>query len=92
VKPLCRHCRAEPATRPRGLGWKCYYRPGVKEQYPTATLTKWLPGVPTVSAGRLPEPTTARPGTDEKVQVMAQRAEKGFALYHPADATHGDLK
>ncbi len=32
-RPLCRHCHAEPAARPRGLGWRCYYLPGVREQY-----------------------------------------------------------
>ncbi len=32
-RPLCRHCQAEPVTRPRGLGWKCYYTPGLREQY-----------------------------------------------------------
>ncbi len=32
------------------------------------------------------EPTTARPGTPEKVQVLAARIENGMPLWHPADA------
>jgi len=32
------------------------------------------------------EPTSARPGTPEKLRVMAERAERGEALFHPRDA------
>jgi hypothetical protein len=34
VRSVCRHCHAEPVSRPRGLGWKCYYAPGVRDLYP----------------------------------------------------------
>lgn len=34
---LCRHCHAEPVNRPRGLGWKCYYAPGVRDLYPVTS-------------------------------------------------------
>lgn len=38
--------------------------------------------------GRLPqEPTTALPGTPDKVAVMAERAARGETLFHPDDAT-----
>jgi len=38
--------------------------------------------------GRLPqEPTTALPGTPDKVAVMAERAARGESLFHPHDAT-----
>ena len=33
MKPLCRHCSERKVTRPRGLCWKCYYTPGVRELY-----------------------------------------------------------
>lgn len=35
---------------------------------------------------RLPRPTTALPGTPEKVEVMRKRNENGEFLYHPRDA------
>lgn len=38
TRKLCRHCQREPANRPRGLGWKCFYSPGVKELYPSGNL------------------------------------------------------
>lgn len=34
-----------------------------------------------------PEPTDARPGTPEKVAVLAERAARGLCLWHPLDAT-----
>lgn len=34
---LCRHCQKKKAIRPRGLCWRCYYRPGVLELYPSTS-------------------------------------------------------
>jgi len=34
-----------------------------------------------------PSPTTALPGTTEKIQVMANRVSKGFSPFHPLDPT-----
>lgn len=34
----------------------------------------------------LPSPTDALPGTEEKLQVMIERAAKGQHLWHPDDA------
>jgi len=38
-----------------------------------------------------PAPTTALPGTEEKVEVMAQRAERGERLFSPEDRTWENL-
>ncbi len=35
-----------------------------------------------------PHPTTALPGTPEKVEVMRQREECGYDIWHPDDATY----
>lgn len=35
-----------------------------------------------------PEPTNALPGTAEKVSIMAWRAEHGYFIFHPLDATY----
>jgi len=94
--PKCRRCGHCRANRPRGLCWSCFYTPGVREQYP-----------PTGPSGRrgvgyqhnsLPRPlpalpTTAAPGTPEKVTVLEERALQGVGLFHPADARFpGDLR
>ncbi|TXH10615.1 MAG: hypothetical protein E6R03_15180 [Hyphomicrobiaceae bacterium] len=34
---VCRHCCKSNATRPRGLCWSCFYRPGVRELYPVTS-------------------------------------------------------
>ena len=33
----CRHCHEGPVNRPRGLCWSCYYRPGVRDLYPSTS-------------------------------------------------------
>jgi hypothetical protein len=33
----------------------------------------------------IPEPTTARPGSEEKIRVFQERLAKGEDLYHPDD-------
>ncbi len=84
---LCRHCGRVPSNRPRGLCWSCYYRPGVREQYPSTSkfarrgLDDFNGRVP------LPEaPTGAAPGSADKVLVLMERACRGQTLFHPADA------
>jgi hypothetical protein len=32
------------------------------------------------------EPTTAAPGSPEKVAILQERARRGVALWHPSDA------
>jgi hypothetical protein len=84
---LCRHCQKTKSNRPRGLCWSCYYSPGVREQYPSTSKFARR-GVSdfngqTVLAAR---PTTAAPGSPEKVEVLAERARLGLSLWHPLDA------
>lgn len=86
--PLCRHCQQEPASRPRGLGWKCYYAPGVRELYPSTS--KHARRSPIVDGFRglalAASPTMALPRTPEKIAVLAERALAGVSLWHPQDA------
>jgi len=37
-----------------------------------------------------PEPTNHLPGTPGKVQVMAERLEARYAIWHPQDAKLGE--
>ncbi len=78
---LCRHCNETPGTRARGLCWRCYYAPGVRGRYASkidrgAGLRK----------GRLPcVPTSAMPGSSEKIRILADRAARGQELFHAND-------
>ncbi len=86
---ICRHCSKSKVNRPRGLCWTCYYTPGVKDQYPPTSKFARR-GVGNFS-GQAPlplVPTTAAPGTPEKLAVLEQRARLKQALFHPADARY----
>lgn len=91
---VCRHCAKSKVNRPRGLCWSCYYTPGVKELYPsTSKFARRGVGNFTGHASLPPVPTTAAPGTPEKLAVLEQRARSNLAIFHPADARYeGDLR
>lgn len=83
---MCRHCERIPASRPRGLCWSCYYAPGVRELYPSTSKFARR-GIGNFNGhSPLPTPTTALPGTPEKVLVLEQRALAHQDLWHPLDA------
>jgi hypothetical protein len=84
---LCRHCKRVESNRPRGLCWSCYYRPGVRELYPSTSKFARR-GVSDFNgrASLAAQPTTAVPGSPEKVAVLEERARLGLALWHPLDA------
>jgi len=85
--PVCKHCSRSKVNRPRGLCWSCYYTPGVKEMYPsTSKYARRGVGNRTGVRPLPPFPTTAGPGTPEKMAVLEERARDGFALWHPHDA------
>jgi hypothetical protein len=86
----CRHCGQKQAARPRGLCWTCYQTLDIRRQY--ASLSKFgRRGVlDFYGSGELPAaPTTALPGSLEKVAVLQQRASRRQALWHPDDAPFG---
>lgn len=84
---LCRHCQKVKSNRPRGLCWSCYYRPGVRDQYPsTSKYARRGVGDFNGKTAQAAQPTDALPGTPEKVAVLAERARLGLSLWHPLDA------
>ena len=85
---LCRHCQRVRSCRPRGLCWCCYYKPGVREQYPThLKFSKRGEGNFYRDAPLHEFPTSALPGSDEKIAVLAERVRLKQCLWHPDDAT-----
>jgi len=89
VQACCRHCGRSKVNRPRGLCWSCYYTRGVKERYPsTSKYANRGLGSFSSNAVQPPVPTTAAPGTAEKLAVMETRIRNRQALWHPLDATY----
>src|SRR4051794_1480050 len=84
---LCRHCKRSKQNRPRGLCWSCYYRPGVRETFPSTSKFARR-GILDFNgyAATAVRPTSAPPGSPEKVAVLEERAQQGLALWHPQDA------
>ncbi len=83
---LCRHCQKVKSNRPRGLCWSCYYTPGVRELYPSTSKFARRGVRDFNGRARLPEPTSALPGSPEKVAALELRARLGQQLWHPLDA------
>lgn len=85
--PTCRHCGAMRVTRPKGLCWNCYTRPGLKEQYESLNKYGRRNGWTGFRKAPLPsKATSAQPGSEEKVRVLMERASQGVQLFHPDDA------
>ena len=82
------------ANRPRGLCFRCYYTPGVRDRYPS-TSKFGRRGIGNF-CGNAPSPfvpTTAAPGSLEKLAVLEMRARLNQALWHPLDARYpGDQR
>jgi hypothetical protein len=91
--PICRHCSKARVNRPRGLCWGCYYTPGIRNQYPITSKFARRGVADCYGNVPLPDPTTAPPGTPEKMAVLERRAQNRQALWHPLDARHvGDAR
>jgi len=85
----CRHCGRAKVNRPRGLCFRCYYTPGVREMYPSASKFGRRGVGHGYGGRRLPaKPTAHPPGSAEKLAVLEERAKDGVALFHPFDASH----
>lgn len=89
LMPRCRACGRNAAVRPaRGLCDRCARNPDVLAAHPV--LKSYRSSRRGVAGGNpatrpLPVPTDIPPGPG-KVDVLAERARAGFALFHPRDA------
>jgi hypothetical protein len=83
----CRHCQQRKVNRPRGLCWRCYYAPGVREKFgPVNAYGRRGVGGGTGVRSLPPTPTTHPPGSVGKLLVLEARARDGVVLWHPLDA------
>ncbi len=88
---ICRNCQQAPVSRPRQLCWVCYYTPGVRDQYPgTSKFGRRGTGNFNGNAPLPPSPTSAIPGSREKLAVLAERAQLRQNLWHPDDAVRDE--
>lgn len=99
----CRYCRENVARADEfGLCYRCGRNRAAMLRYcQESTATDGNDGAQLVGACRLRGevaegppapalPTAARPGTTEKVGVMATRHAAGVRLWHPEDARYGN--
>lgn len=86
MKPkFCRNCHQKKANRPRGLCWSCYYKPGVRDEYPS-TSKYARRGVGGIGSYKLPAAACrAEAGSEERIRTLAERARRGESLWHPDD-------
>lgn len=85
----CVHCGNPRATRPRKLCFTCYESRGIRDLYQPANSFVGKDG-DFFGPAPLAEPSSAHPGTDDKIAVMAWRAAQGLAIFHPLDAVVDD--
>lgn len=82
---LCCVCGEHRITRPRQLCNACYFDPELRKLAPNGNASH-ARDVMQFKPRPLPLPTSALPGSEEKMEVLALRLELGLELYHPDDA------
>lgn len=89
VDKVCVHCKAKKVTRPRSLCRSCYFITAVRRLYPAQpALNSWeaSPVGKKAPLEAASQPTSALPGSEEKIAVLMARATAGVDLWHPRDA------
>lgn len=81
---LCNHCKARPIDSPRGLCQPCFKNTGIRNRYKVGSVMSSRSEFESKTPFP-PEPTTAQPGSEEKIQVYEWRVQNGYRLWHPDD-------
>ena len=87
--PPCKHCGQREARRARGLCQACYYTPAAREQYPADRRNQFglfKPNKILPKEGFDYIATDCPPGSEDKIEAMRARAERGLPTCHPNDA------
>ncbi len=83
----CLHCKRLRHLRPRQLCSRCFGSVEVRALYPVSESSSARRGVAGGNQSHpLPMPTSAMPGSEGKIRVLAERAAAGERLWHPDDA------
>lgn len=77
----CRHCHQLAWLKPRKLCYTCYETQWIRDLYPPKFTVRKAGAITPASA-----PTSARPGSEEKIRVMTERYARNEAIFHPQDA------
>lgn len=88
VKPRCVHCGVYSQCRPRKLCYPCSSSKEIRTLYSgsDSKFAKLTASANYNGPAPLPTPTTAKPGTEEKIAVLTERALNLQLLFHPEDA------
>jgi hypothetical protein len=82
TKPVCQHCGRQASGCAGGLCLECHADKKVRAMYRRRTGVR----VRFARVHSLPaEPTAARPGSEEKLRILAARADRREQLFHPQD-------
>lgn len=82
---LCKHCNIRQGTRSRGLCCRCFSDREIRQQYPFNRTDPAIESLIRQTDLKMPEPTSARQVTEEKIRVMEERALRGEFIFHHAD-------
>jgi hypothetical protein len=77
----CPVCLIRTSARAGGLCASCYRSSDNRAAYPSQAVR----GRGLTETGRACGPTTANPGSEEKIRVMIERLELGQPLFHDDD-------
>ena len=83
----CVHCGESKINRPRKLCYRCFGNEEIRCLYPKSESKYARQGEPDYYGGYRKPPcqTYARPGTEEKIKVMRERADNKCTIWHPQD-------
>lgn len=86
--PRCKHCRKNKPSKRRGLCHACHAIPYIRNAYPPlAPQGNKVYEFDTKKDIPMPKrSTTAAPGSEEKISVLAARFAARKALFHPSDS------
>jgi hypothetical protein len=82
LKVGCLHCGGVKSGQHVKLCVRCFRNVEICRRYRTPAY------VDKMKAPLPPRPTSAAPGSLEKIKVLTARASLGQSLFHPDDATH----
>ena len=80
-KIACLHCCRRVQHHRRRLCSRCYAQGAIGNRYVPARVATDFYGNPPAPA----EPTDAQPGSPDKIEVLAARAQAREKLWHPLD-------